>query len=319
MPYERTPLRGFRKIAQAFWTAPSDSTIYGSKHIDVSKARRFQDVVQAEHGVRPSMGQLVGKGIAFALTEVPQLNAKIIWGRPYIKDTIDVYFQVDMEGGKDLSGVVVPDAGQKSIVQIAEELRAYAERLRKGQDEQYEKTQKGCLGWLPVWAVRRLLGSLTFMEYNLGISPTFLGARPEPFGTVMVTNVSKFGIDVAYAPLVPVSRVPFVALVGAVEDRPWVVDGELQVRPVIVLSATFDHRIVDGNRIGKVVRTVVAYMQDPFAFEGEALGIDDPGEGAGAEAAAAEAEAAGAARDAAEAAADAAPAGEDAGAAGAAT
>lgn len=276
MGYTRKPLRGFRKFAKVFWDDPRDGTIYGSSQVDVSVARRFQEDVRAATGVFPSMAQLVGRGVACALTEVPDFNAKIIWGRTWVKDTVDVYFQVDVGDGADLSGVTVSDAGRKSVVQVSQELTAFAEKLRKGQDEQYERTQKGFLGrWIPVWMLRGMLRMLTFLEYNLGWTPRFLGARPEPFGTVMVTNVSKFGIDIAYAPLIGVSRVPFIVLVGQVRDRPWAVDGRVEVRPVITLNATFDHRMGDGNKIGKIVRRVVAYMEDPYAHE-PALGLARP-------------------------------------------
>lgn len=274
--YTRSPERGFRKFAMAFWKQPRTGLIYGNSQVNVYKARQFRKDVLEKFGVKPSYGQLMGRAVANALTQVPEGNAKIIWGQAYLKDTVDVYFQVDIEGGKDLSGVVINDCGRKTIVQVCEELRDLATKLRKGQDEQYEKTQKGCIGAMPGWAMRHLLGFLTFLEYNLGITPTWLGARPEPFGTVMVTNVSMFGIDVAYAPLVPVSRVPMVILVGRVVDMPWAVKGEIKIRPAISLSATFDHRLLDGYKIGKFSRLVRGYMENPYKFEGEALGLADP-------------------------------------------
>lgn len=276
MGYTKKPLRGFRKFAKVFWGDAHDGKIYGSTQVDVSVTRRFQEDVQKKHGVWPSIAQLVGRGVATALVETPDFNAKLIWGRTYVKDTVDVYFQVDVDDGSDLSGVTVPDAGKKTIVQVSQELSAHAERLRKGKDEQYEKTQKGLLGRLiPVFMLRWILELLTFLEYNLGWTPRFLGARPEPFGTVMITNVSKFGIDIAYAPLIPVTRVPFVVLVGQVRDRAWVVDGRIEVRPILTINATFDHRMGDGNKIGRIVRRTVAYMENPYAYE-PALGLTAP-------------------------------------------
>ncbi len=274
--YHRRPLRGFRKFAQVFWDAPRDGLIYGHLQADVTRAQRFVADVQAKHGIAPSMGQLVGKAIARAATLVPDINGKLIWGRPYLKDTVDMYFQVDVEDGKDLSGVVVEDCGNKTIVEVAQVLRDRAKKLRTGGDQQYEKTQKGCLGVLPVSFLRAALGLFTFLEYNLGIPPTMIGAREDPFGTLMVTNVSSFGVDVAYAPLIPVSRVPFICLVGRVKPTPWVDPaGQLCVRPAITMSATFDHRMLDGNKIGKFNRAVIAYMEDPYAHE-PGLGLTPP-------------------------------------------
>jgi pyruvate/2-oxoglutarate dehydrogenase complex dihydrolipoamide acyltransferase (E2) component len=277
--YERSREGGFRTFAMAFWDEPRSSIIYGNMEVDVHRSRWFQDDVEAKFGVRPSMGQLVGRGVAEALLKTPEANAKIIWGRVHIKKSIDVYFQVDVGDGADLSGVTIYDTGNKSIVDVAEFLKKRADKLRKGKDEQYEKTQKGCLGRMTPRMIRYLLKFLTFCEYNLGVTPTFLGARPEPFGTVMVTNVSMFGIDQAYAPLIPVARVPFLVLVGRVVDRPWVLEnGELGVRPIITINGTFDHRVVDGNRIGRIVRAVKAYMEDPYAYE-TSLGLESPAPG----------------------------------------
>lgn len=278
--YTRSPERGFRKLAMAFWRAPQDGTIYGHLKLRLGRAVLFQQAIERKHGFRPSMGMLIGRGIAIALTETPEGNAKIIWGQAYIKDTVDVYYQVDLGDGADLSGVVVPDVGHKSIVEVAEILRGRAKKLHKGEDKQYEKTQKGCLSRIPSWVLRPLLNSLTFLEYNLGLTPSFLGAQPEPFGTVMVTNVSMFGIDVAYAPLIPAARVPFIALVGRVEDEPVARGGQVVVEPCMNGSATFDHRVLDGNKIGRIVRRVKAYMEDPFAYEAEALGLEVPPEDA---------------------------------------
>ncbi|HBP20199.1 MAG TPA: hypothetical protein DEA08_20720 [Planctomycetes bacterium] len=274
--YTRSPERGFRKLAMAFWDAPKDGTIYGHLMIECSRIQQFQADVERVHGIKPSLGQLLGRGIANALMNTPQGNAKIIWGQAYLKDTVDVYYQVDVGDGADLSGVVVPDVGRKTCVEVAQILKARADKLRKGKDEQYEKTQKGCLSRIPSWVLRPLLGFLTFLEYNFGITPSALGARPEPFGTVMVTNVSHFGIDVAYAPLVPVSRVPFVSLLGQVTDQPVVRNGEIVIAPVCPMSATFDHRLLDGNKIGRIVRDTRAYLDDPYQFEAEALGMEIP-------------------------------------------
>jgi len=220
----------------------------------------------------------MGRAVASAFEKTPEANAKIIWGKVYIKDTVDVYYQVDIEDGKDLSGVVIPDTGNKSIVEVCKELRQSARRLRSGEDDQYEKTQKGLLSRLPAWLLRIILFLLTFMEYNLGYTAKFLGAQPEPFGTVMVTNVGPFGIDIAYAPLVPPSRVPFIVLLGGLEERAWVSNGKVCIRPTICGNATIDHRILDGNKIGRLGKTIRAYMEDPYLFE-TSLGLESPWEG----------------------------------------
>ena len=59
-----------------------------------------------------------------------------------------------------------------------------------------------------------------------------------------VTNLGERGADRVSGVIFP----PQVALVGfgAIRHRPWVVDGEVQVRPVVTASLAADHRATDG-------------------------------------------------------------------------
>lgn len=87
----------------------------------------------------------------------------------------------------------------------------------------------------------------------------------------MVTNVGVFGVSEGFAPLSPLYRVPVVILVGDIEPRPWVVGERVEVRPVVTITATIDHRWADGHTIAALARAFRAYMADPLAHEGAAV------------------------------------------------
>ncbi len=82
---------------------------------------------------------------------------------------------------------------------------------------------------------------------------------------MMVTNIGSLGLDTAYAPLVPYSRVPIVIAVGAVKEEPVVDDGRLAIGKVMRLHATFDHRIIDGFHASVMSRVMREWMEDPYA------------------------------------------------------
>jgi hypothetical protein len=263
--YTKTKKLGtFRRFALAQWGDSKDGRIYGTMFFDYTNCIALAKKVEAEHGIKLTPTHFIGKAVALGLKESPCFNAKLIWGTFYEKEDVDIFFQVDIESGKDLSGVVIRKCDRKTIVEIAQELRASAEKLRKGEDKQYEKTQKGVLGKLPIWLLRRVIKTLIFCTYNLGIDLSFLGAKVDPFGTVMISNVGPMGIDIAYAPLVPPARIPLVTLIGRVTDQPHVVDGKVEVRPILTGSATFDHRYGDGAHIGRLIRKVREYMENPW-------------------------------------------------------
>lgn len=51
--------------------------------------------------------------------------------------------------------------------------------------------------------------------------------------------------------------------IGAIQDKPWVVTGEVQVRKVATFSLTFDHRIFDGAEAARFLTDLVNLIEDP--------------------------------------------------------
>ena len=64
-------------------------------------------------------------------------------------------------------------------------------------------------------------------------------------GTFTITNLGMYGIE-SFSPII---NQPEVAILGVntMEDKVVVVDGEICVRPIMNLSLTADHRVVDGS------------------------------------------------------------------------
>ena len=79
--------------------------------------------------------------------------------------------------------------------------------------------------------------------------------------TLTITNVGVFGVD-GGTPILNPGEVAILAL-GRVLPRPWVVDGRVEVRDVVTLALSFDHRVVDGAMGSRVLREVADFMADP--------------------------------------------------------
>lgn len=63
----------------------------------------------------------------------------------------------------------------------------------------------------------------------------------------------------------PVINYPEAAIlgIGRIQDKPVVKDGEIVIAPVIALSLSFDHRIVDGATAQKALNQVKRLLNDP--------------------------------------------------------
>jgi len=95
-----------------------------------------------------------------------------------------------------------------------------------------------------------------------------MGLESFPFGSAIITNVGSFGLEEAYAPPTPFARVPVLILVGAVKDHPAVVDGQVVVRPIVTITATIDHRFIDGAELATLAKIVRQGIEQPWTLEG---------------------------------------------------
>jgi pyruvate dehydrogenase E2 component (dihydrolipoyllysine-residue acetyltransferase) len=80
-------------------------------------------------------------------------------------------------------------------------------------------------------------------------------------GTFTISNLGMFGVEQFTAVLNP----PQVAIlaVGAVKDEPVVVEGELDVAPILRITLTCDHRAIDGADGAQFLQTLVAFVEQP--------------------------------------------------------
>jgi len=262
-PFKRPSM--WRRMSLANWRAPTDPQVYGRMELDMTRALAYAEEVGAAAGVKVTPTHLAARAVAYALGRHPAANALIRWNRVYERKTVDVFCQVAIPGKNDLSGAVIRDADTKDVTEIARELKERASRVREGTDELSESRR--LLDVIPAFMYRLILGILSFFQYTLNLDLRFMGLPKDAFGSVMVTSIGSLGIPEGWAPLVPMSRCPMVISVGAVLDRPWVVDGRIEIRPICVVSAAFDHRVMDGVSGGRLGREVQDYLADPAAWE----------------------------------------------------
>jgi pyruvate dehydrogenase E2 component (dihydrolipoamide acetyltransferase) len=79
--------------------------------------------------------------------------------------------------------------------------------------------------------------------------------------TFTITNYGHFGGTFA----TPIINYPDVAILGTgkISDRPWVKDGKIEIRKILPLSLTFDHRVTDGVDATNFLSKVIRYLEDP--------------------------------------------------------
>jgi len=253
----------FRRMAAAMWRAPSDPSIYGSMDVDATATLAFLRDHQEATGVKLTITHLVARAVALAMHDQPEINGKVRFGgRLEQRATIDVFVTVATEGNKDLSGVRIDRADEKSLADIAREIRDRVGKIRSGKDASYKKS-KSALKRVPWWLARTATWLSDVLVNELHLDLPEQGLPQDPFGSAIVTSVGMFGIDTAFAPFVPLARCPMLILIPEIRPRPWAVGDRVEVRPVLRLCATFDHRIIDGAAAGRFAARLTGLFASP--------------------------------------------------------
>jgi pyruvate dehydrogenase E2 component (dihydrolipoyllysine-residue acetyltransferase) len=89
---------------------------------------------------------------------------------------------------------------------------------------------------------------------------------PEEYtgATFTVSNLGMFGIDQFTAIINPPEA--GILAIGGVEDKPVVIDSQLEVRQRMRVTMSCDHRAVDGATGAKFLQTVRGYIENPLSL-----------------------------------------------------
>ena len=252
----------WRVTSAAIYTTPTDSRVYGTLDIDVTDAKKYLDK-KREEGVKLTMVHLTTAVLARAIAfDVPEMNCFIRRGGVVGREHMDVMLPVQVGGETGVTAAIIRNAHARRVTDIAEDVRKKAAKGRSG-DETATSKNKYLLNRIP-WPLRRpVFRFLKWLTVDMGVEIKRLGLSAHSFGSFIVSDIGSFGLNTGMTSLMPAAKVPCVIVLGKMEEKPVVRNGEIVIRTVLPLTGTFDHRIVDGMQIGKLARGIKRNFRKP--------------------------------------------------------
>lgn len=240
----RAKLTIFRKIALSAWNKGGDPSVYGFLELDVSHMEG-----------KASPMPLVIKAIAATMVKHKDLNAIMRFGRIHHRSNIDISVLVNIPDGKsdDLSTATLLDVDKMSIEEISEKVFVTTDLIRKKKDPNLGFSLK-LIKLVPLLLVRMLLNATSFLIHDLGLNLKWFKIPHRPFGPVVITNVGSLGINKVLVPLVPWTKAVMFVAIGKILKEPKVIDDKIEIRKIMHLGVTFDHRFFDGSHAAAMIR-----------------------------------------------------------------
>jgi pyruvate dehydrogenase E2 component (dihydrolipoamide acetyltransferase) len=80
-------------------------------------------------------------------------------------------------------------------------------------------------------------------------------------GTFAISNLGMFGVDAFSAIIMPPQAA--ILAVGQIADRAVVVEGEIAIRPMLTMTLSSDHRVLDGAKAAAFLRDLTNAIREP--------------------------------------------------------
>jgi 2-oxoglutarate dehydrogenase E2 component (dihydrolipoamide succinyltransferase) len=191
--------------------------------VDMSRVVELRKKLKPEferaHGVNVTYLAFVARAVVETLKDYPWINGEIRGDQIVTRGDVNLGFAVELQDGKGLIVPVLRHAETLNLLGLAKGVADIAQRARD----------------------KKLLPD----EVQGG---TFTITNPGGYGTFHGT---------------PIISQPQSAILGtyAVVKRPWVVQDEMghdviAIRPIMNLTLTYDHRLVDGALAGRFLRDI---------------------------------------------------------------
>jgi len=225
---ESIPVRGVRKATASAMTSSAYSAPHVSVWVDVDASRTMELVKRLKTSpdfadVKVSPLLIMARAVIWAVRRTPMVNAAWVDGEDGASIRVRHYVNLGIAAATP-RGLLVPN-------------------IKDAQD-------------LNTRELARALEKLTLTARDGKTSPA-----DQQGGTITITNIGVFGVD-AGTPIINPGEVGIIAL-GAIRQKPWVVDGEIRPRWVTTVSGSFDHRVVDGDGISRFVADVASVLEEP--------------------------------------------------------
>ncbi|SIR97107.1 dihydrolipoamide acetyltransferase family protein [Microbacterium sp. RURRCA19A] len=225
---ESIPVRGVRKATANAMTSSAYSAPHVSVWVDVDASRTMELVKRLKASpdfadVKISPLLIMARAVIWALRRTPMINAAWVDTEDGAQIRVRHYVNLGIAAATP-RGLLVPNI----------------------KDAQAMNTRE----------LAKALENLTLTARDGKTSPA-----DQVGGTFTITNIGVFGVD-AGTPIINPGEAGIIAL-GAIRQKPWVVDGEVRPRWVTTVSGSFDHRVVDGDGISRFIADVASVLEEP--------------------------------------------------------
>ena len=215
---------------------------------------------------------------SYGLAENPRMNRFVVGRRLYRRRGHWLTFSMKrkkMDKGAKLATVKIKVPDNETFPQLCKRINDQI-NVERSDEETYLDKELGLLDRLPRPALEVGVKALKTLDYFNLLPDSFIKGDGM-YTSMFIANLGSLGMAPGYHHLYEWGNCPLFMMVGKIEARPVVVDGEVKVEEVIPIRWSFDERIDDGLNASHGIQSVSRALENPYQYFG---GLAEGGAGA---------------------------------------
>jgi hypothetical protein len=259
-------LPAYRRVVPFLMRGRNESVVFFEQVIDLSKTLPWLEAHNRSAEQPLNVFHVTLAALARVLHERPRLNRFVSGRRIYQRDGVWLSFAAkrSMSDDAPLSVIKRQFRPDEDLEEMASSLSSGIEDVRHGHQSQADKEMIWALK-LPDMAIDLGIRALWALDRH-NLAPRSLLAGDPMYCSAFVANLGSLKMDAAYHHLYEHGNCPLFVTIGAVDERPVAVDGEVVARPTLQIRYSYDERIEDGLYCARALRLVEGWISDPAAL-----------------------------------------------------
>lgn len=248
-----------------FYIMPTrtESVVYFDSAVDATALQAYLDAAHAKFGAHVTHA-LVG-AVAVGLAENPAMNKFVAGKRLYQRRGRWITFSMKrkkLDRAAKLGVVKLAMIDGETFEQLCKRIDTHVAEERSGRPTSADR-EYDLFTLLPRPLLHQAQKLLRAVDH-FGLLPGWFIDGDGMYASVFLANLGSLDMAPGYHHLFEWGNCPLFVMVGAIEQRAVVVDGQVVARPILPIRYTYDERIDDGLNARFGIEAVKRVLEDPF-------------------------------------------------------
>lgn len=266
----------YRKVMLHIMPTRNESYVLYDEFVLADELLRYLEVVNKRFHC--DMQHAIVAAVGHGMRTNPSMNRFVVGRRLYQRKGIWVTFSMKrqkLNRKAKLTAVKRELLDDESLKQLCESLQENI-KVERSDKVTYTDKEVGLFSKIPRPIMVVAVKIFKMLDYY-NLLPAGFIKNDAFYSSLFAANLGSLGMKAGYHHLYEWGTCPLFMMIGRMEERVFVENGEIVAKKVLPIRFTYDERIDDGLNAGHGIKAVVDALENPFHIFGCAQedGSDD--------------------------------------------